>query len=164
VIGVVSNAEKAAVAAGNGYDDVVVVPRGDDRSEALGGRRFDVVLESGGAARRDLAFGVLRPLGRVVAFGNASGGDEPQPPPSSLRTTNTGVLGFSLSSLIRDDIRAARRGWDGAQDLLETCRPDPITVAAPSDVVTVHREMEAGRQVGKAVVDLTSLAHGWAGS
>jgi NADPH2:quinone reductase len=100
LIGVVGSIDKREAAKSFGYDHVI------ERTELEGGVKdltngvgVDVLLDSVGGAQRAAAVELLSPLGRLVAFGNASGEQEAQIESAKLRTGNRSVIGFSITAL-----------------------------------------------------------------
>jgi len=100
VIGTVGSDEKAALARAHGCDHVIVYTREDfvARVKALtGGAGVPVVYDSVGKVTFDGSLDCLRPLGTMVAFGNASG---PVPPFAPITLTQKGSLFLTRPSVL----------------------------------------------------------------
>jgi NADPH2:quinone reductase len=102
LIGAVGAASRVDAAHGAGYPDVVV--RSDTLAadvRTLAARRgVDIVLDPQGTAQLDNDLAMLAPGGRIILFGNASGGAlAPLPATHLLYGRNASVGGFSLAAL-----------------------------------------------------------------
>jgi len=71
-----SSSLAAARASALPYDEVIA---SEDHLAALGGQRFDVVIDPVGGQVRTDSLKVMAPLGRMLLVGNASGGRRPDP-------------------------------------------------------------------------------------
>jgi NADPH2:quinone reductase len=83
VIGTCSTEEKAALARGDGADEVILYMEVDFEQavkELTGGRGVDVVYDSVGYETFDSSLNCLRPRGMMVLFGASSGPVAPQDP------------------------------------------------------------------------------------
>lgn len=155
VLGTVGSADKVAYVRGFGFHDVLLRDGFPDAVRArTDGHGADVVFDSLGGDTRTLSLAALRPLARLVVFGNASGEPERGPDSGDLRTTNRSVLGFSLGSLRRTDparVRpvAERRLADVADGVL---RVDVARVLPLDQAVEAHRLLESRRSRGKLVL------------
>jgi NADPH:quinone reductase len=98
VVGVVGSPERAAYAEGFGYDRVVLR---EDFPGALGGERFDVVLDPVGAATRTANLALLAPHGRLAVYGNLAGFDPVEVPVNELLMRGLTVAAYNSSTLIR---------------------------------------------------------------
>jgi NADPH2:quinone reductase len=99
VIGTVGSAEKIAIAAGAGADEVINYSQQDFEAEVkrlTGGRGVDVVYDSVGAATFMKSVNCIRPRGMMVTFGNASG---PVPPVEPLLLSQKGSLFLTRPTL-----------------------------------------------------------------
>jgi len=156
VIGVVSTEEKAVVARLLGCNHVVVSSREDFVArvrEITGGRGVPVVYDSVGKATFEGSLDCLRPLGTMVAFGNASG---PVPP------VDVGLLGRKGSLfLTRPSVfhYVARREelerYAGA--LLEMIGSGKVKVDVTrtwplAEAAEAHRALEARATTGSLVL------------
>ncbi len=99
VIGTVGSAQKVAIAAEAGADEVINYTGQDFETELkriTGGRGVDVVYDSVGAATFMQSINCLRPRGMMVTFGNASG---PVPPVEPLLLSQKGSLFLTRPTL-----------------------------------------------------------------
>ncbi len=162
LIGTVGRPDKVAEAERSGYDLALARSGGDDvLAEAVlaanGGRGVDLVLDPLGTAALDLDLAVTAPGGRIVLFGNASGG-APAPLPSAGRLLggNLTISGFShrgLAAAAPHRVAAALRRTLAllAEGRLEL----PVTeVDSLAGVPAVHDLLAAGQGAGKYVVRL----------
>jgi len=102
MLGTVGNPGRIEAARRAGYDDVLT--RGEDwptaARAATDGRGVHLILDPQGTTQLELDLRALAPGGRILLFGNASGGPlAPLPPLSQLMTTNATITGFSLAAL-----------------------------------------------------------------
>jgi NADPH:quinone reductase len=101
VVATASTEEKRQVALEQGADQAVGYDEFADKVRA------DVVLDPVGGEIFTQSFGVLKPLGTVVALGFAGGWWEPMDP-APLVGRNLGMQGFYLGRLIRHDPELVR--------------------------------------------------------
>lgn len=154
-LGTVGSEAKFTYARGCGYTDVVLRER---FVEAVGdrtnGRGVDVVFDPVGGEVRADSMDVLAPLGRLVAFGNASATPETVPEGASLRTTNRGVLGFSMGSLVRSEPHRVRDVMGRALTLVAdgVLHLDVAEVHELADAADAHTRLESGATQGKLVL------------
>jgi NADPH2:quinone reductase len=100
------------------------IPESGPGQWITGSRGVDVVLDGvEGPRRRDL-LDLLAPLGRLVAYGNASGQPEPDLPSGTLRTTNKAFVGFSITALKVAVPQAVRELTMRAFELVLRVRPE----------------------------------------
>ena len=156
VIGLASSEEKRALAERIGAD-ATADSRADDLKEAIleanGGNRVDVVLHMSGTGF-DGELHALSPLGRIVAFGNASRHPN-QVATNYLLQTSKSVIGFWLVPLIagkRDLIRSM------TADLLGAVASGELEVVIGgvyplSEAARAHTEMQERRTSGKLLLD-----------
>jgi NADPH2:quinone reductase len=157
VIGTVGSPSKVPYARALGYDDVVVM---SDLAEAVrsvtGGAGADIVVDQvGGAARRE-SLDILRPMGRMIAMGNASGADDVSISTNELWFSSRGVLGFNLRLLSEADpprVGVALREALGHVARGEV-RLDVTAVLPLTDAAEAHRRIEDRATRGKLVLDI----------
>jgi NADPH2:quinone reductase len=155
VIGIVGNERKRPAAEGFGYDHVVMRDELAERVAELTGRRgVDVLLDGVGGPRRRDALELLAPLGRLVAYGNASGQPEPELPSGVLRTSNKAVVGFSITALKASTPRAVRELTRRAFELVERGAIELRVTREMSldEVRTAHDQLGGGESTGKLVL------------
>jgi len=156
IIGTVGSAGKRDVAARYGYDAVFVT---DDLAlvrEATNGRGIDVVFDSVGGALRQACTELLAPLGRIIAFGNASAEEERTQSPEAMRTQNSGYIGFSMGTLTGSNPAKVRRATrDGIQLVASGAVRVDVTETYPlADAATAHRRLEERVTTGKLVLSM----------
>ncbi|MGW0358272.1 quinone oxidoreductase family protein [Nocardia nova] len=147
VVGTVGSAEKIEVARSFGYDEVIL------REDISSAGEFDIVVDMVGGPARRASLDRLRPLGRMIVMGNASGAEDVGVSANELWFTNKTVSGFNLAAFadaypaeagaaLRRAVEAAARGALRVQ--VESLRFD--------QVVEAHRRLESGTSTGKLVL------------
>ncbi|MFI7193032.1 zinc-binding alcohol dehydrogenase family protein [Nocardia nova] len=147
VVGTVGSAEKIEVARSFGYDEVIL------RENVSSAGEFDIVVDMVGGPARRASLDRLRPLGRMIVMGNASGAEDVGVSANELWFTNKTVSGFNLAAFaaaypaeagaaLRRAVEAAARGALRVQ--VESLRFD--------QVVEAHRRIESGTSTGKLVL------------
>jgi NADPH2:quinone reductase len=156
LIGVVGSEAKRSAAQGFGYDHVVLR---DDLIEEIprltGGRGVDVVFDGVGRPRRRDLLDLLAPLGRLVAYGNASGQPEPDLPSGTLRTANKAFVGFSITALKVAVPQAVRELTMRVFELVERGAVDMAVAnefALDEVRKTAHELLGGGQSTGKLVL------------
>jgi NADPH2:quinone reductase len=147
VVATASTEEKRRVALEQGADQAVGY---DEFAEKV---RADVVLDPVGGEIFTQSFGVLKPLGTVVALGFAGGWWEPMDP-APLVGRNLGMQGFYLGRLMRHDPELVREAIGEVLELWSTGVVKPLVGAAlPLEgAAEAHALIEARRHVGKVVL------------
>ena len=156
VIGTVSTAAKAALAAAHGCDHVIDYTREDFPRrvrEITNGEGVSVVYDGVGKDTFAGSLDCLRICGMMVSFGNASG---PVPPFDPLLLSQKGSLFLTRPTLMhytarRDDLLAL-----GA-DLFAVVAAGRLRVEIHqtyplADVVKAHRDLEARKHTGSTVL------------
>ncbi len=154
VLGVTSSAEKAAAAKAFGYDAVFLAANFEqDVMEATGGKGVDIALDASGEPIRSRNRAALAIFGRLVVFGNASGAAEEPVMPGSLLSTNTSVVGYSITSLTRT---APERVAETAGHVLDLIANGKLTFAVDTlpleQAAEAHRRIESRSHVGKLLL------------
>jgi NADPH:quinone reductase len=147
VVATASTEEKRRVAREQGADLAVGY---DEFAEKV---RADVVLDPVGGEIFTQSFGVLKPLGTVVALGFAGGWWEPMDP-APLVGRNLGVQGFYLGRLMRHDPELVREAIGEVLELWASGVVKPLVGAAfPLEgAAEAHALIEARRHVGKVIL------------
>ena len=151
VLGTVGRPEKAGYAGGFGYDEVIVREGFVDAvRELTNGRGVDAVLDSIGGAVAEQSVEALAPYGRLVTFGNASGG-EFRTEPGELMRRSVGVIGYSIGWLSATAPELVREAALSALGAIASgaARIDVTEVVGLEHVVEVHRRLESGETRGK---------------
>ncbi|HEV3480581.1 MAG TPA: NADPH:quinone oxidoreductase family protein [Gaiellaceae bacterium] len=142
-----SSEEKRAVVAEQGADEVFGY---DDFADSV---RADVVLDPVGGEIFSRSFGVLKPLGTVVALGFAGGWWEPLDP-APLVGRNLGLQGFYLGRLMRHDPELVRQAIGELLELWSSGAVRPLVgVSFPLERAgEAHQLIESRKHVGKVVL------------
>jgi NADPH2:quinone reductase len=93
-----SSSLAAARASALPYDEVIA---SEDLLAALGGQRFDVVIDPVGGQLRTDSLKVIAPLGRMLLVGNASGDWQHTVATNSLWLGSLAIAGFSSGYYFR---------------------------------------------------------------
>jgi NADPH2:quinone reductase len=156
VIGTAGSEDKAALAKANGCEEVILYRSEDivERVKAFtGGTGVHVAYDSVGKDTFMASLDSLRPLGMLVAFGNASG-----PPPAfdPLLLGSKGSLFLTRPSLFhyaadRADLEALAKALfdvvaSGAVKI-EINQTYPL-----SDIAQAHRDLESRKTTGSTVI------------
>lgn len=147
VVATASSAEKRAVALQQGADEAFGY---DEFAERV---RADVVLDPVGGEVFRQSFGVLNPLGTVVALGFAGGWWEPMDP-APLVGRNLGLQGFYLGRLMRHNPGLVRGAIEELLELWSSGAVRPLVGASfPLERVgEAHGLIESRGHVGKVVL------------
>ena len=147
---------KAELSRAAGADHVIVYSREDfaERVQEIGGERpLDVIYDGVGKATVSAGFGLLRPFGLMVAFGNASGAVDPVDP---LVLSANGSLFFTRPTLFdhvadRDALLARTEelfAWIG--DGLDVRIGYRYALEGAADA---HRALEGRATTGKVLIE-----------
>jgi NADPH2:quinone reductase len=146
VVATASSEEKRRVAVEQGADEAFAYDGFDDV-------KVDVVLDSVGGDVFARSFGVLKPLGTVVAIGFA-GGWWGALDPGPLVGRNLGLQGFYLGRLMRHRPDVVREAISEVLALWQQGAVQPLVgeAFALEDAADAHRLIEERRSVGKVVL------------
>jgi NADPH:quinone reductase len=146
VVVTASSEEKRGVALELGADEAL----GYDELESV---RADVVLDSVGGEVFERSFGVLKPLGTVIAIGFAGGWWKPLDP-GPLVGRNVGLQGFYLGRLMRHRPDVVREAIGEVVGLWDQGAVKPLVGATfpLGEAAAAHRLIEERRSVGKVVL------------
>jgi NADPH:quinone reductase len=153
VIATAGSAAKLEFLAGLGADVTIDHSRPDwaDEVRAVAPDGIDVVLDAVGGAMLNASIGLLRPLGRVVAYGIASG-DFASIPVRSLFGLKT-VTGFSLLAWRATAPERARADIAELAGLLQAGELRAVTQSLPlSEAVEAHRLLESRTFPGRLIL------------
>ena len=159
VIGTIGRPGDVDGALAAGYDAVLV--RDGSLEEAIrsaaGGRGVDAILDPQGTALLELDVAVAATGGRLVIFGNASGGPLDPVPAAHLFAKNLTVAGFSLTRLAAEAPERVAGALGGVlADLGSGRLPADISVVEELEAVSeVHQALSEGRAPAKSVVRVT---------
>ena len=147
VVATASTEEKREVALEQGADEAFGY---DEFAEKV---RADVVLDPVGGEVFTQSFGVLNPLGTVVAIGFAGGWWESMDP-APLVGRNLGLQGFYLGRLMRHNPELVREAIGELLELWSSGDVKPLVGATfPLErAADAHELIEARRHVGKVVL------------
>ena len=153
VVGTVGSKEKVATAKGFGFDEVILR---DEFTGSGANGEFDVVVDPVGGSMRRASLDALQLGGRLVAMGNASNGDDVAFNANELWFSGKGVLGFNLGAL--SATKPAVVGPALRSVVVEVAagsvKVDVTARFGAADAAQAHRELEAGRTIGKLVLNL----------
>lgn len=113
ILGTVGAEWKRGFARGSGYDEVLLRDGFADGVRGYtGGSGIDVVADPIGGETRRESFEVLRPGGRLLAFGRTGTTDEGMIDGQRMRSQNWSFMGMSFGSLSEDDPELSARVVD----------------------------------------------------
>ena len=131
-----------------GFDEVLT----PDQLARLGDR-FQVIVDPVGASARAEALRLLKPLGRMVIVGNASGADQLLVGTNDLWIGNAGVIGLNIAGLLEAE---PERIPDLAENALEVLTRDearlPVDVLPLAEAADAHRRLESRSVTGRLVL------------
>ncbi|MDN5855444.1 MAG: zinc-binding dehydrogenase, partial [Actinomycetia bacterium] len=145
VIGSVRSDDAASVARRYGYATIVDGRRLIASLEEHDVDSVDVVVDPVGGELRAQSMGLLAPLGRLVAVGNASGADDVTIGANDAWLTNRAVLGLNIGGLLMAHPDFADASARRAIQLLSAGDVTIDHATLPLDeAVQAHRRLEAG--------------------
>jgi NADPH2:quinone reductase len=156
VIGVVSSAEKAALARAHGCDHAIITTRADFSAqvkEITGGRGVRVVYDSVGKDTWSGSLDCLQPLGLIVSYGNASGAV----PPFALSLLATKGSLFVTRPTLTAYTATRAELLTTAQELFDIVRSGVVKIEIHqsyplAEAVQAHRDLEGRKNVGSSVL------------
>jgi NADPH2:quinone reductase len=150
VVGTVRSARKAAAAAALGLDDVIVSA---DLPGSLKPGTVDVIVDPVGGQQRLDSLDLLRPLGRMLVVGNASGDPTNLVDTNQIWTRNIAVLGFSVGTLLGAEPGRGVPAGIAVLPLLADGRLTlPIEQLPLSQAAEAHRRMDTGEVTGRLLL------------
>jgi NADPH2:quinone reductase len=148
IVGSVSTLEKRELLRSMGFDDGYLNDELPLQSE-----RFDLVVDAVGGKSRTHALGMLRPMGRLLAVGNASGTADVRVDPNELWLQNTGIVGFNVGGLLASDPSQARALGARAASLLADGNVSiPLEMLRLDQAEAAHRLLESRTGAGKVIL------------
>jgi NADPH:quinone reductase len=163
VYGTVGSSEKVDYALRLGYDEVFlrdefvdIFSARNGSNEIMPAQGVDVVLDSiGGKVTRE-SLEILRPMGRLVVFGNAAGSNRVSFSNFDLWSQNKSVLGFSISKLSH---AAPDRVASIARQALELVAQQHIQIDVTqilplSQASEAHKLLESRHTTGKLLLQV----------
>jgi NADPH2:quinone reductase len=156
VIGTVGSAAKAKLVKENGCDHPIDYTKEDFVArvkEITGGNGVPVVYDSVGKDTFEKSLDCLRPLGLMVAFGNASGA---VPPFDILALSRKGSL-FLTRPTLQNYIATRDALEQAAEDLFKAVRTGVVNIKvdqryALKDAAQAHRDLESRKTTGSTVL------------
>jgi NADPH2:quinone reductase len=151
---VVGTARRGSLAAARAssvpYDEVVA---SEDLVDALGDRRFDVVIDPVGGQVRTDSLRVMAPLGRMLLVGNGSGDWQHTVDTNALWGGNLALLGFSIGYYLPAHPEQVRPAVDAALKVIGQGLVDLHTQTLPlAEAAEAHRRLENGSVGGRILL------------
>lgn len=167
VIAVAGSEQRVRIATGHGAHAGLVHAEGKDLGERIieanGGRKVDVVFDPVGGALFDEALRCLRPEGRVLVVGFASG-DVPRIPANILLVKNAEVIGLNFGLYIGWGLTDEREFYrDRVKGMVDTLfaqvaagelRPESGQVFALEDAVDAFDCVLGRRSLGRVLLEI----------
>ncbi|MEW6640314.1 MAG: zinc-binding dehydrogenase [Pseudomonadota bacterium] len=158
VIGVVGSDAKREAALNAGYDAVLLHKEFDKAiGDQTNGEGVDIVLESLGGETLIRSLGVLKPMGRVAYFGNASASEAAKLSAFDLWFGAKGVLGYTISGLAAAHPDRWYQAAEAAIRLVESgaVHLQPSRVLPLSEARQAHELIEARQATGKLILSVS---------
>ncbi|HEX4398420.1 MAG TPA: zinc-binding dehydrogenase [Trebonia sp.] len=145
-----SSSLAAAWASALPYDEVIA---SEDFLAALGGQRFDVVIDPVGDQVRTDSLKVIAPLGRMLLVGNASGDWQHTVATNSLWLGSLAIAGFSSGYYFPAHPEQVRPAVQGATNAISQGLVDIRTQIFPlAEAAEAHRRAENGSLGGRILL------------
>jgi NADPH:quinone reductase len=120
--------------------------------DALGGEKFDVIIDPVGGAVRTHSIDLLAPAGRLILAGNASGEWGHQLDSNRLWCGGLTVSGFNAGSYIPTNPQEVRPAAEAALKAVAAGLAETEIEVLPFDeAVTAHQRMESRALNGRIV-------------
>ncbi|HTI24191.1 MAG TPA: zinc-binding dehydrogenase [Kutzneria sp.] len=149
VVGTVRG-QKVGVATALPYDTVVDSAQLPD---ALGGEKFDVIVDPVGGAVRTQSLDLLAPLGRLLLVGNASGDWNHRIDSNGIWYGTVSVTGFSAGAYLPAHPEAIPLAAEAALTMVAAGLADTkIEVLPFADAATAHARLESHAVDGRIVL------------
>jgi len=145
-----SSSLAAARASALPYDEVIA---SEDLLTALGGQRFDVVIDPVGGQVRTDSLKVMAPLGRMLLVGNASGDWQHTVATNDLWLGSLAIAGFSSGYYFPAHPGQAQPAAQGAINAISQGLVDITTQIFPlAEAAEAHRRAETGSVAGRILL------------
>jgi NADPH2:quinone reductase len=132
------------------YDEVVA---SEDLLDALGGQRFDVVVDPVGGQVRTGSLQVMAPMGRMLLVGNASGDWPHTVRTNDLWRGSLAMLGFSVGFYLPSHPEQAQPAAQGALEAIRQGLVDIRTqTLSLAEAAEAHRRVENGSVGGRILL------------
>ncbi|MBE1445736.1 quinone oxidoreductase family protein [Paenibacillus sp. OAS669] len=156
VLGTVGSPDKIKLAASLGYDELLL--RSDfveETKRIAGAQGVDAVFDPVGGETRARSLELLRPLGQIVALGNASGG-EVLHNTNDIWLGNMNIAGFNLGAYAVYDPKAVGQAACEAMQLLACgkIRSEVYGIYPMENASEAHRLLESRQTSGKLVLQM----------
>lgn len=140
----------AAAATALPYDAIV---DSDQLPDAVGGEKFDIIVDPVGGTVRTRSLGMLAPLGRLLLVGNASGDWNHHIDSNAVWYGTVTVTGFSSGAYLPAHPEAIRPAAEAALAMVATGLADTEIELLPfSDAATAHERLEGHAVNGRIVL------------
>lgn len=155
IIATASNVEKLAIAKSLGADELINYTESDwaqKVKDATGGKGVDVILEATGGEILRNSFHCLAPFGRLISFGNPSGGST-SIEAYTLVNNNHILQGFGLASYFeKPDLMQEAYQYLFSQAATGKLKIHIGQTFPLKDAAEAHRQMENRQTTGKIVL------------
>ncbi|MBB3110147.1 NADPH:quinone reductase-like Zn-dependent oxidoreductase [Paenibacillus phyllosphaerae] len=156
VLGTVGSSDKIKLAASLGYDELLL--RSDFvaiTKQLVHGRGVDAIFDPVGGETRARSMELLKPLGQMIALGNASGG-ELMHATNEIWLGNQNIAGFNLGAYAVYDPQLVGQAARDAMQLLANgkIRSEVYGVYPMERASEAHRLLESRQATGKLVLQM----------
>jgi NADPH2:quinone reductase len=153
VVGTVRSGKLGAAAATKLPYDAIVDSA--ELPDALGGERFDVIVDPVGGAVRTQSLELLAPLGRLLLVGNAGGEWDHQIDGNRVWQGNFAVTGFAAGFYLPTHTEAIRPAAEAALNAVAAGLLDTDVEILPlADAATAHERLERHSVDGRIVLEV----------
>jgi NADPH2:quinone reductase len=150
VVGTVRRESKTEAAHGLGVDRVVVAA---EVPTALGGERFEVVVDPVGGELRRKSVPLLAWQGRMLVVGNASGATDVTVDTNLIWKSAIGIIGYAIGGVYAADPERGVGAGKAVLPLLADGRLGlPVTLAPLDDAVAAFERFERGEIDGRLLL------------
>lgn len=137
------------------YDRVV---DSAELTEALGAERFDIIIDAVGGALRSQSLSLLKPGGRLIVVGNASGDWANQVKTNDLWLGSVTVAGFNAGAYLPSHPNVIRPALEMALEMVaQGLGETEVEVLPFSDAAVAHSRMEDRSLGGRIVLTPSSV-------
>ncbi len=155
IIATGSNVEKLAVAKSLGADELINYTESDwaqKVNDATGGKGVDLILDATGGEILRNSFSCLAPFGRLISYGNASGGST-SIEAFTLINGNHILQGFGLANyFVKPDLMQETYQYLFSQAATGKLKVHIGQTFPLKDAAEAHRQMENRKTTGKIVL------------
>ncbi|MFE5320804.1 zinc-binding alcohol dehydrogenase family protein [Paenibacillus sp. NPDC056579] len=156
LLGTVGTSDKIKLASSLGYDELLLRSDFANETKRLAGvQGVDAIFDPVGGETRDHSLELLKPLGQMIALGNASGG-KLMHDTNEIWLENRNIVGFNLGAYAVYDPEAVGKAAREALQLLANgdVRSEMYGIYPMEQAAEAHRLLESRQTSGKLVLQM----------